>query len=762
MARNALHPVSTTTLRVTIPDASTYTQLDNHFMLARYVIPNDFSRLPDRDKSYSLLHIALKTQLNRPYMTYQNDELDGKQQMVVYALYRREPSNQDFRVVDIDLRETFRFVHGLLDKREISFADLELHMALKLLLTDYFHGGWNKAFIGQGKKYIYVSGFNGFHKCLEVQLNGHRDNKNQKEAQWFQITGHARQFRNLLPDERFDEVSRKYKEFYTPVIQHGQTTLAQLLPDTTIDKDRVLKPYIDEDHPAKLPYHNHTHLDQGRGKLLYDFHQGFIQYLSQYGLEASSQTRMFQRFPSRYKNQTLPVNDMGTIAVLDLCFDTENIAQERPEFWATLHRLYPNYQAITEEDLSEEDYQTPVLILQNYGKKDFEAGGVYEGQVDPKPSIYREYPHVPKQTLDIRPKILKPQADDDKDTEDEAAPEALALRLQVSLNELYLKYLLLNNLPVAGRLPGYGEAWARRKISPAESEQSPLEAYAFLRKQTYDGVPREILLAYDQQNECLALYDVGSDPEARNAVLQTLDLDWSVIHRQLLKRRFAWDEDKQNAKEGKELKRYDLIFSPGLAIEIEDINESVFYDYDRIAERQRQNQQLRPITRFQLPYDDSIFTPEQCEAFNTFLLREVKEDTITYRLLKKMYGEQIIQILDLRDKNGNPRFQELTKAYQRMGLLASLKAADLLVTSQGIWFDDEGRYVIGNPDAINKKQAVAHKIRQLTRVRGEKEIDVSLMMSLMAVDFVRNKRFTVYPYQFKLIDLYAEMTHWML
>jgi hypothetical protein len=533
----------------------------------------------------------------------------------------------------------------------------------------------------------------------------------------------------------------------------------QLLPtDTRTPRDKTLIP-SKKGKRGNLPYHHERRLNQGRGKPLYDFHVGFIQYLDAYGVTAATQQRRFQRYPSRSKGKTLTLQEMGTLTVLDRCVATDSVEKERRELHKTLHKLYPNYRHIVEEDLADDD-STPVLILQNYGKEDFDAGGWLEGHEDPKPYLYRQYPHVPKQTLDIRPKASKkPSADTDED-QTAAQHASLTNRLEVSLNELYLKHLLINRQPAAGRLPYYSAVSSRQMSLFEGSDHAPLERYAFLRKKTYDGIPREILLIYNPDEGCLKAHDVGSSPEKRHTVLQELGLDWKVIRRELLRRQFKWDEANEEAKAGAELTRYDLILSPGLAVLIEDVRESVFYNYEGISNALAQNRQEFPVSQFRLQENDTGFTPEQRTAYNTFLAREVHEDRMTYARLKHLYGEHIAELLKLYDSKGNIRLHPLTEVYQQRGMLGKAKATELTLTSQGIWFDSEGRYVVGSPDAIKDKQETAHIVRQLVPVVGVKQIDFSLMMSLMDVRFVRNKRFTVYPYPFKFIDLFAEMTQW--
>jgi len=83
--------------------------------------------------------------------------------------------------------------------------------------------------------------------------------------------------------------------------------------------------------------------------------------------------------------------------------------------------------------------------------------------------------------------------------------------------------------------------------------------------------------------------------------------------------------------------------------------------------------------------------------------------------------------------------------------------ANSLYLYEGIWYDDTDQsYLVGSAQGINKAQARAHLIRRFDIYQGKEHVDVTPLLTSMSIQFIRLKQFTVYPYPFHLISLYAE------
>ena len=77
--------------------------------------------------------------------------------------------------------------------------------------------------------------------------------------------------------------------------------------------------------------------------------------------------------------------------------------------------------------------------------------------------------------------------------------------------------------------------------------------------------------------------------------------------------------------------------------------------------------------------------------------------------------------------------------------------------SQYIWYDITTQsYSVGTPSSPNPSEPRAKKLRKLNFYKGKEAFDENLFLELLAVQFVRNKQYTVYPYPFDLIRLYCE------
>jgi hypothetical protein len=209
-----------------------------------------------------------------------------------------------------------------------------------------------------------------------------------------------------------------------------------------------------------------------------------------------------------------------------------------------------------------------VLYIMDYEPEAFDEEMPLHGQADPYRSLYEQYPHIPKQGLNVNPNELKRAEDygssdrtyldyDLLDADDKGIRNAIA----VSMNQLFLKDLIMCNRAVEGRLP---------------VANIP---FAFVRKITQQKIPYEVALYFE---DSVARFVDLHDPEQRAAFNQRLEgwnVDWNKNYQILAQ--------KRGKKEGDDpLTRYDLVLGSGIFAEIEDLNERVLYEFDEITERQ--------------------------------------------------------------------------------------------------------------------------------------------------------------------------------
>ncbi len=90
----------------------------------------------------------------------------------------------------------------------------------------------------------------------------------------------------------------------------------------------------------------------------------------------------------------------------------------------------------------------------------------------------------------------------------------------------------------------------------------------------------------------------------------------------------------------------------------------------------------------------------------------------------------------------------------------SAKSKEEMKGFKGIWYNEKDRkYIVGSPESLGKlTQGNAHTVRRFDVYEGEEHFgkEFEMFLETMAVKFVRNEQYTVYPYFFDLIRLYAE------
>lgn len=102
-----------------------------------------------------------------------------------------------------------------------------------------------------------------------------------------------------------------------------------------------------------------------------------------------------------------------------------------------------------------------------------------------------------------------------------------------------------------------------------------------------------------------------------------------------------------------------------------------------------------------------------------------------------------------------PAFQA-AKALNPSGSAKSREAIG--VYAGGIWYDkDTHRYVVSGTQSSNGREAHGHHFYQLHCNGLVSPEDITVLLQLLSVTFVRNKRYTVWPYPFDLLRLHSEI-----
>jgi len=800
-AAHIIEHVRTTTLIIKPPVS--YATLTQKYSLVRFELPSGYRPVKGKnnDELFVTLHNAVKEGLDAPYKSFTHDRLDaGKtDRWVVYALMPATNAQSIPYQFTLDGSP----VHG----QVIDFDKVRHHVLVKLLQVAYFRSvNEPHRFVGQDKCYIQVkreSKNESTYICLEMEVTGV-----PHEEHSFFVDEHARRFAHVSLEG--DEL--KYS---------ARHTYFQQVPLNTASKEKVVFRQLKRSEISTfgvalfrvvsyssgrptLNYHaTQQDMDETRGYHLHQFIAGFSHFLNQYEFQVDPVWRDFQFFEDKSVAAfQLPVEQMETVYVLDVRF--ARLTSALQPFLDVYQRNIAGLTFVPIEDISEipDDQQHPVLIFQDVEKKAFEKDmPLYGGAPDPYQEIYRCYPNVAKQFVNVNTNGLQEWFHDlevpDKHRlathsrksyllysppkTDQKSLEASARDAKVVMNELFMKHLILNRPFITGMLPSALPNWM----------------YVHRESRKFGSTKVEFNVALWVEQGILKLFDLtdGSEQGGKEqfyAILEAwhIDEDFDEV---TLKDAYAEDNGKK-----RELRAtYDVIVGPGLCVRIDKLPESPLYDYEELGQRSGLNMMKRPIHELELlPHydvltqDDNLLTIEelevggyipdrpnaikpskgrhrnslelyrQFEAFDELLgeLGKTHADLSINDLTRLVnadkkageddtFGETVESIVGVR---------QLQNYYKRLGMFGSLRSVEVTSIYQGIWYTDNNHYVVGATTAMNVSQASAHLVRHVHIQKADTTFSMPTFLQTLSVTFVRLNQFTVLPYPFHLIDMYIE------
>lgn len=353
-------------------------------------------------------------------------------------------------------------------------------------------------------------------------------------------------------------------------------------------------------------------------------------------------------------------------------------------------------------------------------------------------------------------------------------------KLDMLLNELYLKHVVLRESDVV----------------KAGLPFAPLNC-AFVRRGTHEGNSYSVLLHFNGDN--LQFVDCR-DPKGkrcREKIAATYNLDWEEMYEHMRTRRKERKTDDEDYD--KDVFEYYVILAPGHFIEIEDCEERVLYDYEKIVSRREEREQKEDYQNFKvasrydeirkqglLSYSDlqtqrllsgEVFPQNEKEAESLKRYRQLEDfDAALDKLCRfspqisfadlstNRFAEALAPILGAKLKpnsKGNYGLQDynsklIVGLYQRLGRFPSSKEADLLLY-EGIWYTNDNCYMVGAAESLKANQPRAHLIRRFhDYTDNEESFDIEPFIASTSVKFVRLNQFTVFPYYFHLIDIFIK------
>lgn len=762
------------TSTIIVEKVQNFDLLKARYRLIRYIVPESFRyREP---KPYDQLYVSLRSQVSVPYLVFLHDELDRTKKVVIYALYPKEG-----RIADI----TLPFLSDdRLPFSEIDFGRIRLFNLIKLLQAEFFNV-WPR-FASMGKYYIHAKQEKDWHTCLEIIVKGANKNidAQQRELphQEFWVTGEATNFIPVtLPP---DDFSRRHRAYFRRHMKDGFVVFEQLPADQIEDNtDGLFRIYSSKSNPAHLEYHNQDskELKPSRGSILFQFTTKFVERLQELGIAATRKTRNWLHYSPQKNVRMLP----GQLSAIYL-YDCRINRTSHPitVYQSLLADRYPEFQFVTIQNLADANHQ-PVLVLQDSAKQDFEEGGILLGEEDPYKLIYREYPDIPKQSINVngnsktlfsgsRSSYLEyPLISLANNDEEGNSDSTWEIQFQVCFFQLYLKDVILNRKSVLKSLT-FNEILR------------PLMDYVYVRKQSYRGTPYHVMMRFE--NDQLSFHDLG-DPDQKallSEITESWGYDWLDVEDNLMKKRY-----KEKSK-GEDVAAYDLILTAELAIELETMEETILYKYDEIARRLNMRQEKKPVESFKLvPHYDKL-KPRQAIAYDDLkglgllngripdgeresisvafwrqlleydaLLDEIRiaQARISYDEIMQIRRAEIGAIFGLPcTRSGIYNTSRLLDYYKKtIWDIPGFKSEDVQL-SKGIWFDpSDMAYMVGDVNGFKGAQDKQNRIRRFDILHGNKaRFDIKPFLEATGAQFIRYRQYTVYPFPFYLIDKYVQ------
>jgi hypothetical protein len=641
-----------------------------------------------------------------------------------------------------------------------------LPQILKLLLADFFQV--DGRFVSNADFFLWATADKDFVTGLKIKLT-----HNWQEDE-FVISDQATRLRKLRPSD-FDAINdwkRKNRVYYGRFYKDGMAIFKQLKPGQ-LTREQLEEGIYElyggsRTNRASLTFHSTKSLralQQTRSYLLNHFIAQFVAYLNGLGLpfqqKRLSMQPMHTKSTAAMKERQLPLEQKPIYIVDDRLNARRQFDDFAARFCAVANETVTDHDMLfavkPEADLQPGDW---VLRLQDYEGDDFDSEtGVLKDWQDTKADFYARYPGVVKQTINVNENSKKRQKEAQSKNPrswlveeylDYGVPTAAAIKTQIEVcrNQLLLKDVVLSPQNVLPRLPHI----------------EMMADMVFLYK--------EGLVCFDGRD--LHFMTVANNLDAASAFVQA-HTGWDLLEDVLLPSIERYYFSPQGDKAIEDTLKRPFIISRDFVWEIWEGNGRVLNEDAIIQERLEALEQTRPIKDFYpSQLDTSLFDATQLQAYAGFLDREIRQAAISYIDLKTQYGKHI------RDERGTivgenggffnvlgissaQKYRKYLKEWVSLPL-ESVREAYLFPVYKGVWYaPDSGHYVAGVKDTNPEEQERGHTLRRIIVHQGEQEPSKlqarleQVFFPLLEVNFIRHKNFTVYPFPFKLVEIWQKL-----
>jgi len=575
----------------------------------------------------------------------------------------------------------------------VAFEQIPLHVLLKVLLANFFKV--RIQLVCQNKFYILAKE----KTALSIELREYINNSSDNPQKEFHLISHAEKFYKPKSDS-IKEFLTKFVYYYEKIECLGTSYLRQIKPNKVMEHKDKSEIYCaakkDRKSPAKLDHFSiNDEIEFTRSYILDTFQQEFVEFLLKNGVVAEIKKRYFDKMNFEM-SPALPIDELKTIYVFD-------------------NRLKLNGKNIN--TIPFEDY---IRLLQHTYSKEFGVNfeSISENEFD-------------KNT----PVLLLQDVSKNDFAIDEDTKELIGLLAKQGIEDpkqrIYKKYMSMPKQTISVN-PHKSNEYKTIK-DYLNYEIISIESYDNKFRKCFDDLYLKDLLLNQKnirhlpcietfenyifihhltflsiKNGCFIIRKFDTNKKLLNQKLEPYEISWSDIvdiYRSKYKKEFENDELTDKEKEekiGDWLNNAYFVIGKEGVFEIETMDERVLYDTKEIKNR----------------YDKR------------------KEE-------KESEGKKF------RYDSLNPKAPTLLEGYE------------------GIWYNPADKfYFVGSKSVFKFKQPKAHLIRKFDFYEKKDQCDLfskpqkqSVLLPLlqsMAVPFVRNEQYTVYPYFFDLIRLYIE------
>lgn len=569
--------------------------LSKHYRLYGFEIPAGFNFIKDPNK-YAKLHNCYKEQMDHPYYFYSF----YKPQATLFMLVKN--SEAIIRSLSLDFLET-SVAPKSIDIAEITSGD-NLHILVKLLLSSFFFNQKKNYRICQGDFYLHSSNNKKETKATVLKLMISQTSRNLNEFVILNKATHLYRVEKAFEDDKYLK-SKCYFELVSGETYYRQVKTSYVLKwlkNGTDDKvlytpNKLKSSSFKNDHASIKWFEDYDRIRSCKSFLILEFQNKFIKYINDFFCNAVAQKRhhlmhkvkplkIINRSESSRSESDLNISQLKCIGLFDNRLQNGPYKNERPfkEYLDFFNEEYGNLYELSFISIPNNDlksFKSPVLIIQDVEKSLFEKDGLLfkEGIFDdPKIKLYEEFSKlIPLQTLNVNINEANKSVIESYFDYPLISKETFKHKIGVCLNELYLKNILINRIPIRQN----SNSLPLIKLVPS------LLSYCYMYKGYFLYIDNSVINFQDLRTPKGKMF--------RNEYLDLLGINWNQIEKRfsekhkLGKYRHADSVADPNARHEMALMDGRFIFGPNLALEIEDTEERVLHSTikDNIGMSQR-------------------------------------------------------------------------------------------------------------------------------------------------------------------------------